>query len=163
MCKKMDKKNKVLNFSASENTYLHKDFHGALCYAIKYLDEEYGPAATTRYLKQVGKTCFARLARSLKRQGLSVMEEHLKYIFSAEQGIFDIRYDGAVLVLNVKKCPAISHLIKTKQLFTTRYCESTVVVNEQICKTAGYKCSCQYKPGEGICVQKFWKDKGITK
>ncbi len=29
---------KVLDCKASDNEYLHKDFHGALCYAIKYLD-----------------------------------------------------------------------------------------------------------------------------
>ncbi len=33
---------KVLNCKASDNEYLHKDFHGALCYGIKYLDDVYG-------------------------------------------------------------------------------------------------------------------------
>ena len=45
---------KVLNCKASDNEYLHKDFHGALCYGIKYLDDVYGQDATAEYIKQVG-------------------------------------------------------------------------------------------------------------
>jgi hypothetical protein len=43
-------KRKVLERSASDNRYLHKDFYGALCYVIKYLDETLGYYAVTRYL-----------------------------------------------------------------------------------------------------------------
>jgi len=32
---------------ASDNVYLHKDFHGALSIAIDYLDRNYGEAACT--------------------------------------------------------------------------------------------------------------------
>jgi hypothetical protein len=66
------------------------------------------------------------------------------------------------LDINVSKCPAIMHLRSTGQLFTNRYCETTVNVNKAICECAGYDCSCEYVPGEGRCVQKFWK-KGATK
>jgi hypothetical protein len=150
---------KVLQRSASENRYLHKDFHGALCYAIKYLDDTYGHDATTRYLQQVGESVFSPLIAELKQKGLGVLEQHWKAIFDLEEGNYDLKYDGDVLVLTVHQCPAIQHLKNRNQLYTDRYCETTVVVNETICSAAGYKCVCNYELGVGRCVQKFWKPK----
>ena len=155
----MPEKIKVIDCKASDNEYLHKDFHGALCYGIKYLDDNYGPEAVTEYLKQVGRTYFAPLSEAMKKKGLSALEEHLQNIFTKEAGKFNLRYEDGTLILEVAECPAITHLKKIGQLFTERYCETTVVVNETICAEAGYSCSCQYEPGKAKCVQKFWKEK----
>lgn len=150
---------KVLDCKASDNKYLHKDFHGAFCYSIKYLDDNYGQDATKEYLEQVGRTCFAPLAVQLKEEGLQALQRHWRKIFTEEGGRFKMDYEDQTLVLTVDQCPAIAHLKKINQMFTERYCESTVIVNETICSEAGYCCSCEYEPGKGKCVQKFWKDK----
>ena len=110
-------------------------------------------------LNQVGETYFMPLSAKLKSEGLSALAHHFQDIFEKENGRFTIRYENDVLILQVDECPAISHLKKNNQLFTERYCESTVAVNGTICKNAGYSCSCTYKPGQGTCVQKFWKEK----
>ena len=144
---------------ASDNKYLHKDFHGALCYAIKYLDENYGRESTAEYLKRVGNTYFAPLSGQLKNDGLPVLEKHFRSIFEAEKSTFTIKYENDILIIDVQICPAIAHLKQTGQLWTDRFCESTVFVNKTISETAGYCSSCVYLPGKGICVQKFWKDK----
>ena len=149
---------KVIDCKASDNEYLHKDFHGALCCAIKYLDDNYGHDATAEYFKQVGTTYFAPLTQQLKKDGLKALENHWQKVFSKEGGKFRLHYEDQMRVLTVDKCPAIAHLKKINQFFTERYCESTVVVNETICNVAGYRCSCQYEPGKGKCVQKFWKE-----
>jgi hypothetical protein len=70
-----------------------------------------------------------------------------------------LEYQDGVLVLTVQECPAITHLQRIKQLPTSRFCETTVVVNEVICAQAGYRSSCQYEPGIGRCIQKFWEAK----
>jgi hypothetical protein len=150
---------KVLDCKATDHEYLHKDFHGALCYAIAYLDKTYGPEATTEYLQQVGRSFYAPLSTKLKKQGLSVLEQHYRDIFTKEGGKFSLSYDNGTLVLTVDECPAIAHLKKRNHFFTERFCETTVVVNQTICTQAGYRCSCKYQPGAGRCVQKFWKAK----
>lgn len=158
---------KVLDCKSSDNKYLHKDFHGSLCYAIKYLDETYGEQVTEDYLKQVAKTYYAPLTDRLKKEGLSALEKHWKEIFGVEGGKFSIEYKSQKLVLTVDECPAIAHMKRKGLLFTQRYCQTTVVVNETICAEAGYRCSCEYEPGAGKCVQKFWtktpKRKGLTR
>ena len=150
---------RVLDCKATDHVYLHKDFHGALCYGIKYLDDHFGPEATTEYLRAVGRSYYAPLSQLLKNEGLTALEKHWNEIFTNEGGKFTLEYQGGTLVLTVQECPAIAHLKKINQLFTPRYCETTVVVNETICGEAGYTCSTEYEPGEGRCVQKFWKGK----
>ena len=150
---------RILDSNATDHDYLHKDFHGALCYGIKYLDDRYGPAATAEFLRQVGRNCYAFLSEQMKTDGLTALEKHWREIFAKEGGKFTLEYQDETLVLTVHECPAITHLKAINQLSTARYCETTVVVNETICAEAGYNCSCEYEPGEGRCVQKFWKPK----
>ena len=151
---------RTLELKASDNQYLHKDFHGALCYAIRYLDETFGPDATSQYLRQVGSENFKPLIGELKKQGLVALESHFKRIFELEggQARFELNHDQ--LIINVINCPAISHLKSKGLLYTDRYCQSTVNINESICNAAGYECSCDYVAGQGRCVQKFWKMPG---
>ena len=65
---------KVLYCRALDNEYLHKDFHGGLCYAIKYLDDNYSHAVTTKYLRKVGQSCYLPLIANLKKNGLVELE-----------------------------------------------------------------------------------------
>ena len=148
---------KVLDCKASDNEYLHKDFHGALCYAIKYLDENFGAKGTRRYLQQLGETYFAPLSEAMKTRGLAALEDHWRKVFTLEGGKFELRYDGDVLVLTVRECPGVAHLKRIGKFYTPRFCETTVTVNETICRRAGYECSCEYESGAGRCVQRFWK------
>ncbi len=143
---------------ASDREYLHKDFHGALAYALFYLDKTFGEQATTEYLQQVGRTCYIPLIEQIKNEGLSALEKHLRSVFTLEGGRFTVHYEQNTLVMTVTECPAIAHLKKIGQFYSERYCESTRVVNETICQNAGYQCSCSYEPGQGKCTQKFWQE-----
>lgn len=149
---------KVLDCKQSDHEYLHKDFHGALCYAIKYLDDNLGIEATDEYLKIVAETYFKPLSEKLKKTGLKALEDYFREMFQKENGRFRIFYTKEKLILEVEECPAIAHLKKQNLFFTERHCQSTVIVNEAICRQAGFKCSCEYKPGQGSCVQEFWKE-----
>lgn len=149
---------KIIDCKQSDNEYLHKDFHGALCYAIKYLDDNLGQNTTEEYLVQVGRTYFKPLSEKLKKEGLKALESHWHKVFTTEQGEYSLYYEDNTLVLEVNKCPAIEHLKNKNMLFTERYCRTTVVVNNTICHDSGYKCSCQYQSGKGKCIQKFWRE-----
>ncbi|MBN1543086.1 hypothetical protein JW992_13170 [candidate division KSB1 bacterium] len=150
---------RVLDRQAKDQLYLHRDFHGALCYAIRYLDERFGAQAVSEYLTRVGETVFASLSDRIQRQGLEPLAEHIQHVMEQENGRFQISRENDKLVVVVHECPAISHLRRTGQLYTERFCETTVWVNQAICRRAGYSSSCTYLPGQGRCVQKFWREK----
>jgi hypothetical protein len=42
-------------------------------------------------------------------------------------------------------------------MIADRFCEGTRIVNEEICRAAGYECSVRYDQSRGRCVQRFWK------
>ena len=151
---------RVVERKASDNEYLHRDFHGAMCYIVRHLDDTYGTDATEEYLRQLGATVYQPLSDQLRAEGLAALEMHWRRVFDKEGGEYDLAYDGDIQVLTVAECPAVSHLRKRDQLLTERFCETTVIVNEAICAAAGYACSCEYVPGAGHCVQKFWRDGG---
>jgi hypothetical protein len=148
---------KVIDCKASDNEYLHKDFHGALCYSIKYLDDTHGEEATEEYLRQVARTYYAPLSAAIRKDGLQALEKHWRSIFELEGGDVDIRWEDEVLLVEVRECPAVAHLKKRDMLFTTRFCQTTVVVNETVCQAGGVACSCDYEPGAGRCLQRFWR------
>lgn len=152
---------RVLKGTSQNARYLHRDFHGALCYGIKYLDDIYGSQATSDYLRQMACEVYAPLIEAVKNKGLEALRQHWDKVFSLENGEFELFYEGEKLVLIVTKCPAVSHLKEIGQFFTHRFCETTVITNETICSQSGCKCTCDYEPGFGRCVQKFWKDNNI--
>jgi hypothetical protein len=153
---------KILERNSSDNQYLHKDFHGALCYAVKYLDDTFGMDATAQYLAQVGTAVYKPLIEAVKKEGLIALERHFKHIFELEGGQAQFELKGDSLIIRVSKCSAITHLRSIGGLFSDRYCETTVKVNSAICEASGYQCSCDYQPGAGCCEQHFWK-KGTSR
>lgn len=95
---------------ASDNVYLHKDFHGALSSGIAYLHQRYGEDAVHRYLRQFAKTYYAPLTHALQERGLSAMREHLERIYAIEGGEIAIEGDEDQLIVHVTACPAVTHM-----------------------------------------------------
>ena len=136
---------------------IHKDFHGAFSNALDYLKDNFGREVMESYLKRMAKNVYSPLIKKLKKKGLKVLEEHWREIFDLENGKCTISYRNSKLILLVKECPAISHMLKKEYKLSDSFCESTRIVNETICKEAGYKCSLKLGPKKGTCEQRFWK------
>jgi len=137
---------------------VHKDFHGSMSYGLQYLYEKYGEKEMVLYLKELARTVYRPLTEGLKMRGLPALEEHWDYIFTIENGDFEIGYEeNDVLFLKVKKCPAIFHMREHNYQIADKYCEHCRIINEEICHPAGYECSVKYDQNKGSCIQKFWR------
>ncbi|MBM4045119.1 MAG: hypothetical protein FJ279_08395 [Planctomycetes bacterium] len=139
------------------STAVHKDFHGAMSYGLTFLQRQYGDREMEDYLRQVGRVVYSPLSRALRERGLVALEEHWRRIFTLEGGDFDLRYEGEALVLEVRRCPAIHHMRQRGYHVADRYCEHTRLVNDEICRAAGYQASVQYDQAAGRCIQRFWR------
>ncbi len=137
---------------------VHKDFHGALSYGIQYLVEHYGVEGMARYFDGLADTVYAPLVEALKAQGTSAIQEHFEAIFNLEGGEFTFREENGQLVFEVTKCPAIAHMKEQGYAIAPHFCEHTRIVNEAVCKRAGYCSSVNYDQEAGQCVQRFWKE-----
>jgi hypothetical protein len=150
----------VLEFRASDNKYLHKDFHCVLNYSLTYLTKTYGLKFTEEFLVRAAQTVFGPLIEKMQSDGLPAMESHIRNVFGNENGDFETSSMPDQLVLRVKKCPAIEHLKKSGQLYDSTFCMSTVVVNQAICSMAGYEFQCKFDTEQACCLQRFTrKDK----
>lgn len=74
--------NATLELKASDNQYLNKDFHGSLCYAIKYLDGAFDHDVTLPYLRRVGSKNFNPLIDGLKKDGVIILESKNPFRFN---------------------------------------------------------------------------------
>ncbi len=137
---------------------VHKDFHGAFSYGIQFIMQSYGMEGLKAYLEKLADTVYAPLVKGLRDEGLSSLRAHWDHIFTLEGGKFELRDEGEVLVLDVQECPAIAHMKKQGYDIDPNFCEHTRILNEAICRRAGYRSSVDYDQAAGRCVQRFWKE-----
>ena len=138
---------------------VHKDFHGAMSFGLKYVYDSYGDNGVKEYLKELARTVYSPLSKALKNSGLRELERHWKKIFDLEDADYKLFYNDNVLNLEINKCPAIRHMKKYGYEIFEGFCEHCKILNAEICKNAGYQGSIEYDQNKGKCLQKFWKGK----
>ena len=136
---------------------VHKDFHGAISYGLKYVYDNYGDNGVKEYLEDLANTVYSPLSKALKKSGLRELEKHWKKIFDLEDADYKLFYEDNVLNLKINKCPAISHMKKYGYEIFEGFCEHCKILNAKICENAGYQSSIEYDQNKGKCLQKFWK------
>jgi len=137
---------------------IHKDFHGALSVGFQFLDEKYGKKALREYLIQVGENVYGKLIKKIKKNGLVELEKYWKEIFEEEEGEFKIKRNGnRKIILEVEKCPAISHMKKMKYPVYNDFCVQCKVINEVIAEKTGYIPEIKYDVKKGKCRQEIFK------
>ncbi|HHV62659.1 MAG TPA: hypothetical protein GXX51_08485 [Firmicutes bacterium] len=155
-----------LKLESKNLTYLHKDFYGGLSLAFEFIEKELGYDALEEYWRRVARTCYRPLIEKLRKEGLPALEEYLRGVFEPQasrgpgqngtgEPDFEITRTGDELILKINRCPALSHMREAGYPIHYRYCEHTRVVNETICKEAGYEATCEYDQDAARCVQRF--------
>jgi len=146
----------IMRRKASDNKYLHKDFHGALSCGMEYLRRRYGKKAVYDYLKKFAKTYYAPLRRKIKKRGFSALKEYFQKIYKEESGIVKFKTTETQLMISVKKCPAICHMKAKGYQISPLFCETTRIMNEEICRGTPIKAVLAYfSAAEGKCTQIF--------
>jgi hypothetical protein len=154
----------VMRRTASDNPYLHKDFHGALSTGIDYLHRHYGPEAVREYLHQFAADFYAPLTGALKQRGLIVLKEHFEKIYQLEGGQIEIQFSDDEMTLTVKACPAVEHLRKEGYPVAELFYETTRTVNETICEGTDFTAELvEYDSRTGRSLQRFSRKKESKK
>ena len=128
----------VMQRSAADNAYMHKDFHGALSTGLIYLEQRYGADAVREYLWQFATSFYAPLTEDVKQRGLVALKEHFERIYQLEGGEFTIMMSPDAMTLQVEACPAVMHIRKIGQTVAPLFNETTRTVNEAICAGTPY-------------------------
>ncbi|OGD21547.1 MAG: hypothetical protein A2W03_12290 [Candidatus Aminicenantes bacterium RBG_16_63_16] len=141
---------------ASDNAYLHKDFHSALNQALIYLEQNFGAGAVREYLHQFARTFYSPLSRDLKERGLEALKTHLEKLYKLEGAKFSIKFSPDELILSVDACPAVGHIRKMGLPVSPQFSETTRTVNAAICEGTGYEFELlEYDPESGRRVERY--------
>ena len=101
----------VMERRASDNKYLHKDFHNLMNLGIEYIREKYGEDSVREYLARFAKAYYAPLKSALLKKGLIAVKEHYEKIYETEEALdfVSMSLSEDELIINVEKCPAVTH------------------------------------------------------
>lgn len=148
----------VMRRHASDNVYLHRDFHGALSAGIEYLHEHYGEQAVRDYLRQFALGFYAPLRAALAERGLVALKEHFEKTYQVEQAPLDVDFSPDELVLRVASCPAVTHMREHGYPVARLFHETTRTVNEALCEGSEFAAELvEYDPQTGRSVQRFFR------
>lgn len=138
---------------------VHKDFHGCLSYGLQFLLDYYGPEEMEEYLRRLGRNVYSRLIQDMRARGLQALYDHWHRIMTLEAADFRLQFtESGELLLEVRRCPAISHMQYRGYLICDRFCDATRIANDEICRCAGYVAETEYDQANGRCVQRFRKE-----
>lgn len=146
----------VMDRRASDNKYLHKDFHGAMLCGLDYVFERYGQEGLEACVRQTASALYGPLRDAVRHRGLGALEEYLRDIFTTEEGDFSSAWEGDALVFTVRTCPAVSYLQQQGFKVPERFCEVTRIMNEVICEGTGFASEADYDTAAAKCVQRFF-------
>ena len=146
----------IMERRASDNVYLHKDFHGALSTGIEYLHSHFGEDAVRDYLRQFTSTYYAPLKKRLCEEGLSVLKDYFGNMYAAEDGEITTTLSDDELVISVSSCPTVKHMRRQGYTVARLFRETTETVNSVLCDGTPYMAELvEYDDDTGKSVQRF--------
>jgi hypothetical protein len=146
----------TMSRQASDNEYMHKDFHGALSAGIEYLDRNYGPEAVRHYLRRFALSYYAPLIAEINGRGLIALQEHFETIYAREGGRIHTRLSEDELILEVEACPAVVHMRDHGYAIADRWVETERTMNAALCEGTPFEAELvEYDAQTGRSVQRF--------
>ncbi len=148
----------IMHRDASDNQYLHQDFHGALSAGIEYLHEAYGEAAVRDYLWQFARSFYAPLTAALQKSGLDALQEHFVQLYALEGGQCCFACSTDELRIVVEACPAVMHMRAQGYPVARLFRETTETVNRAICAGTPFAAELvEYEEQTGRSVVRFYR------
>ncbi len=146
----------VMDRRATENEYLHKDFHGALSSALIYLEERFGAEAVREYLRGFAREYYAPLREEMTERGLEAVADRLRRVYADEGADVCIELDRDGLIVEVEACPAVTHMREHGYEVAPMWRETIRSVNEGICEGTVYQFELlEYCEETGASVGRF--------
>ena len=78
---------------ASDNKYLHKDFHIGLNFGIGYIAKLHGDDAVIEYLKEYARVFHKPLREDVSKRGLAALEDYFRKQYETEEAADDITFE----------------------------------------------------------------------
>ena len=154
----MDKGRRIKKMTrkASDNKYLHKDFHVSMNMLLKYIYESFGKEQLVQYLKQYTEAYFKPINNKLKSGNLDLLCKYFEEIYEKEECPVRINCTENYIEIEQDKCPGISHIRAKGDLPCPHYVETYNTVYKTLCMNTPVVYELEYFDEEtGACRQIF--------
>jgi hypothetical protein len=147
---------KVIERKASDNKYLHKDFHMALNLMMTYIYDNFGKDALIIYLKKFSQAYYKPLNQSLMSGDKEILTQYFRGIYEKEEWPVNISIHENAVEITQDSCPAISHIVQKGGKPCPFYSETYNTVYKTICDNTPFEYVLEYFDDEtGACKQLF--------
>lgn len=131
----------VMERKASDNKYLHRDFHISADNGIEYVGEKYGDEGVKEFLSDFARSYFQLLVKEYKRDGLKAIAKYIKRIYETEEASdsIELTVSDKNLTVKVKYCPAVKYMRSQGHVPSRWYKLSTFAVYNRLAIDCGIK------------------------
>ena len=131
---------------ASDNKYLHRDFHISADNGITYVGENYGDDGVKDYLTRYTLSFYKLLAEDVKKSGLIALKENFENVYKREEWLecLHIELTETELKVKIDKCPAVTYMRSTGHTPSKWYKETTYTVYAVLAKMCGLRFTVNY-------------------
>lgn len=146
----------IMERRAAENTYLHRDFHGALNHGMIYLQRHFGDEAVREWLREFARQWHAPLRQRLAAGDLDALRRYLEDIHHSEGAAIACEQTPDALLVRVPACPAVGFLRQRGDAISPLFIETTRTVNEALCEGTPFQAELlAYDAATGASLQRF--------
>lgn len=147
---------KTMSRKASDNKYLHKDFHISMNLLMEYIYNNFGKDKLIEYLKQYTSEYFKPLYEKMKKGDIDAIASYLRDIYEQEEWTVSIVQDENTVVVSQDACPGISHIKSKGGTPITLYVETYNTVYKTLCEGTPFEYELVFFDEEtGACKQIF--------
>ncbi|MCL2518240.1 MAG: hypothetical protein FWF15_06720 [Oscillospiraceae bacterium] len=152
---------RIMERHASDNKYLHRDFHISGDQGIAYVGKNYGDEGVIDYLTRFVKNYYKPLIEKIKAEGLSGLMSHIEKIYEIEEAsdALSISLNENILTVEIAYCPAIKFMLESGYEPSRWYIETTRTVNNVIAAESGFQFELiDYNIENGKALYRFIKE-----
>jgi len=151
-----DKNKKVMERKASDNKYLHKDFHLSMNILLNYIYEHFGKEQLIKYLSQYAEAYYQPLNQQLKTGNIDALLKYFTDIYEKEEWPVNIKSGDNYIEIEQDACPAISQIKSKGGVPCPYYKETYNTVYQTLCMNTPFEYVLEYFDDEtGACKQLF--------
>ena len=131
---------------ASDNKYLHRDFHISADIGIAYIGEKYGDDAVKEYLTQYTRSFYKLFVKEVKAKGLVILKNNFEKIFKNEEwsSYLHCSFTEMELKIKIDKCPAVTYMKSMGHIPSKWYKETTCTVYAVLAEMCGLRFEINY-------------------
>lgn len=151
----------IMDITAEDNKYLHRDFHVAADGGLRYVAEQYGANGVRQFLETFVKAFYQPLFEAYQKDGLKALMEHQQKLYEAEEmpDVFHAELSGDEnLTITIDRCPAVTFMKEHNYTPSRWYIELTRTVSMVMADVLDLGFSLEYyNEKDGACKYCFFR------